>query len=388
MMRRSDRPKLGPIAIDMGSRHLRMLQLAGTPAGLRVHAAAALPMGGLKAGERDAAPALSANVPLIADTLRENGFAGRRVVFALRPGLVRIKNFRLPPMTDEELAKAVRFEAAERFQTLDDRPEIRFLSAGHVDTADGEMLELIVMAARHDLLKDLLDATLRARLEVVGVELGPLAMFRSFERFLQRDSDAEQVNAFVDLGFLGTRIVLTRGAEVMLLKGVDLGARNMLDAIADRCGVDALRAEELYLAAAATDDPGRANQMSETTPRQVYEVIEPLVQQIGREVALCLKYASVTFKGAHSSTVTCVGGLAADDKILGWLCSMLGLPAKAGHPFRGIDPAPHQRGKSGGGLAAPDRRAANGAWATALGLALHGFPLGHSVEQVVEEVAA
>lgn len=365
-----------------------MLQLAGTPAGLRVYAAAALSMGKLEAGDRDAAPALSAQVPVIADMLRDSGFAGRRVVFALRPGLVRIKNFRLPPMTEEELAKAVRFEAAERFQTLDDRPEIRFLSAGHVDTADGEMLELIVMAARHDLLKDLLDATLRARLDVVGVELGPLAMFRSFERFLQRDSDADQVNAFVDLGFVGTRIVLTRGAEVILLKGVDIGARNMLDAIAERCGVDPLRAEELYLAAAATDDPAKTNRMSETTPRQVYEVLEPLVQQIGREVALCLKYASVTFKGAHSSTVTCVGGLAADDKILGWLTSMLGLPAKAGHPFRGIDPSPTQRGKSGDGLGAPDRRAANGAWATALGLALHGLTPGQSAEPVFEEAAA
>lgn len=365
-----------------------MLQLAGTPAGLRVHAAAALPMGGLDAGARDTAPALSAQVPVVADLLRDNGFAGRRVAIALRPGLVRIKNFRLPSMPDEELRKAVRFEAAERFQTLDDQPEIRFLSAGHVDTADGEMLELIVMAARHDLLKDLLDATLRARLDVVGVELGPLAMFRSFERFLQRDSDAEQVNAFVDLGFLGTRIILTRGAEVILLKGVDIGARNMLDAIAERYGVDAPRAEEIYLAAAAAEDSAKANQMPETTPRHVYEVIEPLVQQIGREVALCLKYASVTFKGAHSSTVTCVGGLAADDKILGWLTSMLGLPAKAGHPFRGIDPVPCRQGKSSDGLAAPDRRAANGAWATALGLALHGPAPGQSVEPVLEEAAA
>ena len=89
------------------------------------------------------------------------------------------------------------------------------------------------------------------------------------------------------------------------------------------------------------------------------------MESIAREIALCLRYHSVTFRGQRASRVRLLGGESGDPQLLAILNSTLAVKAVAGQPLLGVDCA----AMHGFNPAAP-----SGEWALAFGLALKRVP--------------
>src|SRR4051794_24815427 len=101
-----------PIALDVGNDSVKMLQLAATPAGLRVAAAASRPRTGPAGGGRGGIPQFASALRQMLDETR---FAGRNVVAALPQELIHLRTLRLAPRPGRDLPTAVRSAAAELF---------------------------------------------------------------------------------------------------------------------------------------------------------------------------------------------------------------------------------------------------------------------------------
>ena len=100
----------------------------------------------------------------------------------------------------------------------------------------------------------------------------------------------------------------------------------------------------------------------ERVKRFVLEAVRPVMEQLGKEIALCLRYCSVTFRGLRSDTVTAVGGNASDGDLLQMLSDHVDVPFRVGRPMRNIVVE--------NDLDGADRRTGLPEWAMALGLAL------------------
>jgi hypothetical protein len=85
------------------------------------------------------------------------------------------------------------------------------------------------------------------------------------------------------------------------------------------------------------------------------------MEALGREIALCLRYYSVTFRGHRPSKVRIFGGEAADPLLLGVLNAALSLPVEAGRPLFSVDTSR---------MDASDRMGFMSEWAQAFGLSL------------------
>jgi hypothetical protein len=85
------------------------------------------------------------------------------------------------------------------------------------------------------------------------------------------------------------------------------------------------------------------------------------MEELGREIALCLRYYSVTFRGQRPQKLKLLGGEAADPLLLGVLNASLGIPVEAGRPLFSVDTSR---------MDACDRMGFGSEWATAFGLAL------------------
>src|SRR5690606_9688168 len=83
-------------------------------------------------------------------------------------------------------------------------------------------------------------------------------------------------------------------------------------------------------------------------------------EELGREIALCLRYYTVTFRGHRPSSVRVVGGEACDTPLIQQLASGLPIPVESWRPLASVDT---KRMKSA------DRRGGMCDWATAFGLA-------------------
>ena len=96
----------------------------------------------------------------------------------------------------------------------------------------------------------------------------------------------------------------------------------------------------------------------------IHDAIRGLAEDLCREISLCLRYCSVTFRGLRTHQITLTGGEAYDRARVGLLNDQLGMPCKVGQPLKGVD-------TSGVDLGA-DRRVTATEWALCVGMAIRG----------------
>jgi hypothetical protein len=85
------------------------------------------------------------------------------------------------------------------------------------------------------------------------------------------------------------------------------------------------------------------------------------METLGREISLCLRYYSVTFRGQRPVKLRLLGGEAADPLLLGVLNASLGVPVEASNPLFSVDTSR---------MDASERKGFMSEWAMAFGLSL------------------
>lgn len=189
----------------------------------------------------------------ISTALRRSKFSGKQAVSALPAELLRYKTLRMPPMPQEDMAQAVAWEAAERFQ-LTDSQSLQHYHAGQVNQGSEKREEIILMAAERNAVYDHAVAVKQAGLQPIAIDATAAALARVL-------GNNDEATLSIHLGEKIAEIVGHRGSKVIFDKPIDL----------TRTG------DAIDLAALA------------------------------REVGLCMRYLSVTF-GVHKPNATWLAG--------------------------------------------------------------------------------
>jgi type IV pilus assembly protein PilM len=350
------RKKCWPIAVDIGADSVKLLQMQRTGSIVTVRACARWrsPNPG---GDPTAAKAGA--IVGVRELLRKGAFRGREVVSSLPAGMLHIKSVRLPRMSQGQLAQAVRQEAQERFG-FDVTPDrLSYLNAGEVRQGAEFRDEYILMAARGEAIDEHLDLLSEMGLKPLHLDAEPIALFRGFERFLRRAEDAQAVTVVVDMGWSRTRVLVSRGRQICFVKSIDIGGLRITEALAKHLNLGISEALEVRARMIASDS--RASDSADTVTVTVRDAVRAQVEDLAREIALCLRYCAVTFRGLRPEQVTLTGGEAYDQAVVGLLSENLGLPCKPGHPLKGIDLSQVDLG---------DRRGRLAEWAVCAGLAI------------------
>ncbi len=357
--------QVGPIAIDFGARALRVLQVrrCGRGGSFQVTAARSRPV---EPGSGTDAAVLGSK---LASMLAGKDFSGRAAVTCLASADLDVKNMRLPTMPEAELAAAVEFEVGERFGSTGGETVTRFLPAGRVGGEGGSQQEVILLAASTSSIDARLRLLTDAGLKVTAIEPPANAFFRPYERFLRRASDAQQTNAFVDLGARGSRVIITRGSEIVFFKTCPVGGDALDEAVATKLSIELNNAATLRRRCLA----GESSSAVEAHRFDVVEAIRPPLQQLGKEIGLCLRYYAVTFRGARPEQVACGGSEAGWSDVREWLSDTVQLPMVVGGAFRGVEVGPLGKLAAGGELCE---------WNTAIGLALRDVVEGQGEAKV------
>lgn len=123
----------------------------------------------------------------LADSLRsvfaENKLA-RRVRLGIGNQRVVVRTMRLPAIEDpKEMDAAVRFQAQEQIPMPLDQAVLDYQVVGGVPAEEGAapQLDVVVVAARREMVEAFLSAMRRAGLEPVGIDLSAFGMIRAFE---------------------------------------------------------------------------------------------------------------------------------------------------------------------------------------------------------------
>ena len=356
-----------PIALELGTRTIRLLQLQHVGDTVRVAAADSWQYP--KSLAEDSDERQRAAVEAVRRMLRSGGFKGRRVVTALSSAQLEIKNVRLPKMPPAQLDEAVWAEAAERYDFSVAGNQLNYLDAGEVRNGNETQREIIMMAASAEVIDEHVSMVAGMGLAPEHVDAEPVALFRMYERFLHRRSDDAAVTVAVDVGYTCTRVVVSRGRDIVFIKAVDIGSGGFTEAVARHASLDDEEARDLRKRASCQNTegdcaPGEGGGGPERSSVDwtIRDALRSEVEALAREVGLCLRYCSVTFRGLKPQRINLTGGEACDATFVEMFREHLNMECHVSDPLRGIDSAGVDPGAQHGCVSA--------GWAICVGLAV------------------
>src|SRR6185437_3304130 len=293
-----NRTQVQPIGLDIGFDSIKMLQVEVVGQTLRVVAAARQPLP--VAAREKPELRLPLAVDVVRQMLRHGKFSGKRVVAALPREILHVKNLRMPLIPPQELAAAVKFEAKNIFPFDTDAAHLQIIPAGEVRQGIDVRQEVIVLAAKNEEINEFVERIHRCGVVIESLDFEAAAIYRSHERFIRRREDEQDVNVLVDIGYRRTNVVIGKGRDISFIKSIDLGSFDLHAAVSKKLGItmDEARALRRRLIDAAPGPGMSLEAVRRDSVRQaVFDATRTMLEVMGREISLCLRYYSVTFRG-------------------------------------------------------------------------------------------
>ncbi len=350
-----------PIGIDIGDHTVRMLQLTRDGDRYVALAAASRPLG--REVSLDSTDAYHQAVRhAVHEMLSSGKFHGRLAVSCLPAASLQYKNIRLPKMPHDELASAVKWEASERLKISGDAMNIRFFDAGEVNQGQEARQEVILLAAPKRFIEEHIRSLKSCDLELHAIDVVPAALARCTTKTASPDNPDDVVRVVIDVGYTGTKVLVTRGQRICFFKLIEIGGRQMDEALATKLQLPTAAASEARLG-------WMSGQTGSEADARIAATLGPVVEDLSREINLCLRYYSVTFRGRRPEEALIVGGESGNAWLWARLCEDAGLKPSAEDPLASLDLTPVHDVVGG-----PDQWAG---WVVAAGLSLRHVNCGN-----------
>jgi type IV pilus assembly protein PilM len=133
----------------------------------------------------------------------------------------------------------------------------------------------------------------------------------------------------------------------VFIKAIDIGGRAFDEAVASQLNLGLAEAAELRarvmqehaksLGGSRKSDHGDSEEPRSDVDWTIRDAVRGKVEDLAREIALCLRYCSVTFRGLRPNTVLMAGGEVYDPAVTELLVDNLGVECNVAQPMRGID---------------------------------------------------
>jgi type IV pilus assembly protein PilM len=314
-------PKFGPIGVDIGSRSIKLVQLTAD----RQQVVDTARWEWIAPNFDDEAAWNQSVVQALRGALSGRAFRGRQAVLGLSHRHCFVQSIRVPKSQDEQdLTAAVEQETAARLPFPIEETLLDYWESGDIRQGESLLRELIVFACHQAVAKRLALVAQAAGLHPIAIDVEPAAIVRSYCAQFRRDEERLQRALLLHIGYQRTAIVICQYDTVLFVKYLDVGGAHL-----DQCAAQALNLSE-------QDAHGLRRRLDSAEPdvaRSFLEAVRPVLEQLIREISLCVRYYSVTFRGRTLERMV-VGGGEADERLTELLGGRLGIPAVVSDPFR------------------------------------------------------
>ena len=366
-----------PIGLDIGHNSIKMIQLEANAERIRVLGAESVHIdSSANAEDKQRRDFI---VTALKQMLADGTFQGRNVVSSLPNGKLRIASVRMAEAEDDDIRRVLRKEVRQRFGTSGENDAVDYLIAGTVRLGDDVKNELILFTAEDQVIKDHIEMLEEAELRPTAVDTIPCALFRSFARSMRRHEDRERTTIFVDVGSRFTTLVFGRRDEIGFVKQIPIGGERFNQELASKLGITAGEAQTLRETlqeermietrrGGGGDAPSRQakrGRLDASTRQMMIDAIGAVAEELAREISLCLRYYTVTFRGKRIERAVFAGGEAYEEILLNVLRRQLTVKIEVSEPLRGFDVTNFHVDNDGRGLFCE--------WAVAVGLGLRGL---------------
>ncbi|MGH2764530.1 MAG: type IV pilus assembly protein PilM [Actinomycetota bacterium] len=290
----------GRIGLDIGSTAVRAAEvgLGGDQPSLVRAAQVPLPSGAVQSGEvRD--------VEAVAQAVRElwgrGGFKARQATMGVGNQRVVVREVTVPALPPKELSQSLPFQVQDLIPIPVDEAVLDYDVLEELEQEGARMMRLLVVAAQRQMINQMVDCAVRAKVEPVGVDLVPFALIRSVgqdEGLGLEESDVGG-EAIVDVGADVTNICVHDRGVARFVRILPSGGRDVTVAMATSLGIPEEDAEAL-----------KRGQPVEAGPpaSEVEGIRRTRVANLVDEIRSSLDFYRAQTPGAEVSRVLVTGG--------------------------------------------------------------------------------
>ncbi len=311
------------IGLDIGTNAVTLAEISpGNPPRLERFGQVALPADAMREGEVvddraliDAISRLRSEVDLKKAPVRL-GLASPRAV---------VRQVEMPAMSRDELAGALKYQAADLIPIPMDEAVLDFAILGNSTSEGGEALMQVLLVAAHEApTARLVAAVESAGFGVAAVDLLPLALIRALTHANPNSTEVPGGEGIVSFGGGVTAIAVHEGGIPRFVRVLGTGGRELTDAIAGELNIPPETAEALkrQLAQGGSD---------ELVTRARAAIERPLSMLLD-EVRSSLDYYRNQPGAARLLSVVVTGGASQLPGLPERLSTLIGLPAEPATP--------------------------------------------------------
>jgi len=284
-------------------------------------------------------------VEAIQEAFAAGGFKTKRVITAVSGRAVIVRYVPIANMPDEELRRAVSYEA-EKYLPFDVDEVIldcQRVEDGTPADAAGGQIKVLLVAVKRSVVDEHLAVVQQAGLTPVVIDCDYFALGNAWEARVNRMSqDDEVVRALIDIGAAKTSINIIKGRTSHFTRDFYVAGNDLTEMIAKRFGEAPEDVERMK------EDPGEAQE-------SMQEAFAGVLEDIGSEVRLSFDYYENQFD-QQVEEVMLSGGSVIFPECDRMLSEVLGLEARVWDPFEALDtstlgPQVSQLGNTTAGLA-------------------------------------
>lgn len=347
------------VGIDAGSDAIKVVELAGSyRSGFRLvrMGMAPSPPVAMRDGVPTAPEELGSHIRALLDRA---GVRLDRAVMGVGGQAVTVREIRVPPMTKQELAAAVRYEAERYLPYNIKEVYMDYQVLGETTEENRRMLDVIVVAARQDVVDQIMAVAEAARVQLRILDIESFALLRSV---VPLSTNGETIGV-VDLGAEASDILITAGQRLRFTRNIPIGGQVLLSAIHEAMDVDLPTAKSLLEEKGEVLEEGAVS-VDHTTER-LHDIIAPHIGDLVTEIRRSLDYYQTRSRAAVVNQILLAGGLAHLRNLDKTIAAELGIPTSVALPFVNVKVNPQAH--------PPEQiQALGSSMAVAVGLAMRG----------------
>lgn len=254
----------------------------------------------------------------------ETGARGSNFATSVSGHSVIIKKIQIPPMSQEELAESIQWEAEQYipFDINDVRLDYLVLSDGDFG---GEAMEVLLVAVKRDKVNDYVSVITQSGKTAAVVDLDAFAVQNAYE--LNYDVPTSKVVALVNMGATVTTInVLARG-QTVFWRDLSIGGNDFSEALQREYSLSFDQAERVK----------RGEQVEACSPAEARPVLDAVSADMAAEIQKTFDFFAATAAEENVSQLVLSGGCALTPNLQQTLEEQFGVPTEFIDPLRRIE---------------------------------------------------
>ncbi|CAN5702980.1 type IV pilus assembly protein PilM [soil metagenome] len=331
--------RVGPIGLDIGSRHVHAVQLSRSADGSRaLHASASLP----RLSDSGGKPLSAEEAARIADVLFRQNFSGTEIVLAVPDEKLLTTNLELPPRNGEmPLDEIARAEFVRSLKVESESLEFAYWDLPAPARA-AKSTHVMGVGCRHADCEPLIDAFESIGFDLRAIEVEACALTRAC---FAVSAPLTEITAMVDIGWRAVRLFVVHQGVVSYQRSLaGYGMQRLYKALAEHLDVrggDEV-VDEVLRRVTFTDVAGnRESDLAAANP-EARRVLRSHFDSVAAEVLTSISYTSHQYPDAPVSRLVVCGGGASLNGVTEYLGGQLNIKAavaRAGDLLRVGDPS-------------------------------------------------